>query len=179
MNIMHTDLIDCFIIKQEEFLDERGVFFETFQQSKFESQVSQPINFVQDNFSRSKKNVLRGMHFQKTKPQGKLVRVSFGSVYDVAIDLRKNSKTFKKWIGIELNDSNNLQMYIPPGFAHGFLTLSDIAHFEYKCTEYYSPNDEKSLRWDDPEINILWPNSNDLIISEKDMQAPFFKDLSF
>lgn len=177
MKIIETKLSDCLIIKNEEFKDDRGIFFETFQQSKFQSAVSPSIEFVQDNFSRSKKNVLRGMHFQRKKPQGKLVRVSLGSVYDVAIDLRKTSKTFKKWVGVELNDVNNLQLYIPPGFAHGFLTLSDIAHFEYKCSEYYFPEDEGSLRWDDPDIDISWPYKDSLIISEKDMNAPFFKDL--
>ena len=122
MKIINTDLPDCFIIEHEEFRDERGIFFETFQQKKFQSNIPSSLNFVQDNFSKSKKNVLRGMHYQKTKPQGKLVRVSLGSVFDVAIDLRRSSRTFKKWIGIELNDVNNLQLYIPPGFAHGFLS---------------------------------------------------------
>jgi len=178
MKIINTDLLDCFIIEPKEYRDERGVFFETFQQKKFQSNISSSLNFVQDNFSKSKKDVLRGMHYQRTKPQGKLVRVSLGSVFDVAVDLRRTSKTFKKWFGIELNDVNNLQLYIPPGFAHGFLTLSDVAHFEYKCTEYYFPEDEGSMRWNDPEINISWPNFEDLIISDKDMQAPFFSDLS-
>ena len=119
------------------------------------------------------------MHFQKTKPQGKLVRVTLGCVFDVAVDLRKDSKTYKSWVGLELSEKNNLQLYIPPGCAHGFLTLSEKANFEYKCTEYYFPEDEGCLRWDDPDINISWPASKNLIISKKDRDSSFFKDIAF
>lgn len=179
MKIVNTDISGCVIIEPEIYKDDRGFFFETFQQSQFHSKVSPSIKFVQDNFSQSKKNVLRGMHFQKTKPQGKLVRVTLGCVFDVAVDLRKDSKTYKSWVGLELSEKNNLQLYIPPGCAHGFLTLSEKANFEYKCTEYYFPEDEGCLRWDDPDINISWPASKNLIISKKDRDSSFFKDIAF
>ena len=126
--------------------------------------------FVQDNYSRSSKSVLRGLHFQKKKPQGKLVRVVRGEVYDVAIDIRPDSQTFGEWEAVILSDENKKQFWIPPGFAHGFLVLSDIADFEYKCTDYYDPSDEGSILWNDPDLNISWPIENP-ILSKKDLNA--------
>ena len=125
------------------------------------------LNFVQDNHSQSQKNVLRGLHFQKENPQGKLVRVVRGEVFDVAVDIRKDSSTYGKWVGVILSEDNKSQLWIPPGLAHGFLVMSDIADFEYKCTNYYDPNSERCLLWNDPTVNINWPISTP-ILSEKD-----------
>ncbi|WP_097421948.1 dTDP-4-dehydrorhamnose 3,5-epimerase, partial [Escherichia coli] len=134
------------------------------------------FDFVQDNYSRSSKNVLRGLHFQKTKPQGKLVRVVRGEVFDVAVDIRKESPNYGQWIGVLLSEMNKKQFWVPPGFAHGFVVLSEMADFEYKCTEYYDPEDECCLLWNDPELNIQWPLSNP-ILSDKDMKGCLLKEL--
>ena len=144
------------VIEPTVFPDERGYFVETYNQKDME-EAGLNMNFVQDNQSMSVKGVLRGLHFQKQFPQGKLVRAIRGSVYDVAVDLRSDSKTFGKWYGIELTEENHKQFYIPQGFAHGFLVLSDIAEFCYKCTDFYHPGDEGGMAWNDPEIGITWP----------------------
>ena len=133
-------------------------------------------SFVQDNHSNSKKGILRGLHFQKNKPQGKLVRVVTGEVFDVAVDLRHDSITYGKWEGVFLSDKNKKQMWVPPGFAHGFLVISDYVDFEYKCSDYYDPSDEGCIRWNDPTININWP-TKDPILSDKDLNAPFLNDI--
>lgn len=159
------------VIEPTVFKDERGFFMETYNQNDFNEEGLDMV-FVQDNQSMSTKGVLRGLHFQKQYPQGKLVRVVRGTVFDVAVDLRKNSKTFGKWFGVELSAENKKQFYIPEGFAHGFLVLSDEAEFVYKCTDFYHPNDEGGLAWNDDEIGVEWPITEDmeLIISEKDQK---------
>ena len=165
------------IIEPMVFGDERGYFMETYNQNDMK-EAGLDMVFVQDNQSASKKGVLRGLHFQKKYPQGKLVRVVNGAVFDVAVDLRKGSKTYGEWYGVELSAENKKQFYIPEGFAHGFLVLSDYAEFCYKCTDFYHPNDEGGIKWDDPEIGIEWPmvvdgrlaDGSELIISDKDKQ---------
>ena len=176
MKIIKTKLNDCLVIEPDIFGDSRGFFLETFNLTKYESEIGINFNFVQDNHSRSSKGVLRGLHFQKTKPQGKLVRVVRGEVFDVAVDLRKESSSYGHYESIILSEENKKQFWVPPGFAHGFLVLSDIADFEYKCTDYYDPSDECGLKWDDPNIGIKWPKG-DILISEKDKNASFFGDL--
>jgi dTDP-4-dehydrorhamnose 3,5-epimerase len=154
------------------FNDDRGYLFESFRSSWLPG-----IEFVQDNHSRSTKGALRGLHYQHEHPQGKLVRVVRGEVYDVAVDIRASSPTFGQWIGRILSEQNNELFWIPPGFAHGFLVLSDEADFVYKCTDYYTPGDEYAIRWDDPDLAIDWPlDSITLNLSEKDTRAPFLKD---
>ena len=159
------------VIEPTVFKDERGFFMETYNQNDF-VEAGLDMVFVQDNQSMSTKGVLRGLHFQKNFPQGKLVRVVRGAVFDVAVDLRKSSATFGKWFGVELSAENKKQFYIPEGFAHGFLVLSDEAEFVYKCTDFYHPNDEGGLAWNDKEIGVEWPITEDmeLIISDKDQK---------
>ncbi|MDD6286557.1 dTDP-4-dehydrorhamnose 3,5-epimerase [Candidatus Methanosphaera massiliense] len=166
-----TSIEGVYIIENQVFGDERGYFMETYQKDLFD-EAGLEFNFVQDNQSRSKKGVLRGLHFQYTQPQGKLVRVIKGEVFDVAVDLRKDSPTYGKWEGVILSEENKKQFYIPEGFAHGFLVLSDIAEFTYKCTDFYNPGDEGGIKWDDPEIGIEWPmdDIDELILSEKDQK---------
>lgn len=176
VNITKTSLLDCVIIEPKVFGDERGFFLEAFHASRYADIAGIKLPFVQDNHSRSSKGVLRGLHFQKTKPQGKLVRVVKGEVFDVAVDIRKESNTFGKWEGIILSESNKKQFWVPPGFAHGFVVLSDIADFEYKCTDYYDPSDEGSILWSDPDLNIHWPLTNP-ILSNKDANANKLTDL--
>ena len=156
MEVIKTAIDGVFILEPRIFNDARGYFFESFSGREFEEKVCR-TTFVQDNESFSTYGVLRGLHFQKQFPQGKLVRAIRGSVYDVAVDLRSDSKTFGKWYGIELTEENHKQFYIPQGFAHGFLVLSDIAEFCYKCTDFYHPGDEGGMAWNDPEIGITWP----------------------
>ncbi len=164
-----------FVIEPTVFKDERGYFMETYNQNDFK-EAGLDMVFVQDNQSMSVKGVLRGLHFQKQHPQGKLVMVSLGEVFDVAVDIRKGSPTFGKWFGAILNQENQNQLWIPPGMAHGFVVLSDVAHFHYKCTDFYHPGDEGSIRWNDPTIGIDWPYKEEPVLSAKDQIAPFFKD---
>lgn len=178
MEVLKTKLEDCVIIKPKVFGDERGFFLETFQSLRYQNLAKITLPFVQDNYSRSSRGVLRGLHFQRKKPQGKLVRATRGSVYDVAVDMRQDSSTFGCWEGIILSEENKKQFWIPPGFAHGFVVISDIADFEYKCTDYYDPTDEGSILWNDPSLGIKWPITNP-ILSEKDAAAPFFKNIEF
>lgn len=175
MKVMSTAIPDVLTIEPMVFGDDRGFFFESFNEQAFYQATGLAIDFVQDNHSKSAKNVLRGLHYQLApKAQGKLVRVVQGKVFDVAVDLRKSSKTFGKWVGEILSAENKKQLWIPPGFAHGFLTLSDYAEFLYKTSDYYSPEHERCIRWDDPEIGIEWPSGVAPILSVKDMQArPF------
>lgn len=178
MNVIDTKLSGCKIIEPKVFGDERGFFLETFQAKRYKDLLNIDCSFVQDNHSRSTKGVLRGLHFQKNKPQGKLVRVVRGEVFDVAVDIRKDSSTFGEWVGVLLSESNKKQFWLPPGFAHGFVVLSDIADFEYKCTDYYDPTDEGAIFWNDPSLNISWPIENSLIkVSGKDSSAPLLKEL--
>ena len=175
MNIINTKLSDCIIIEPKVYGDDRGFFLETFQTERYAT-AGITLPFVQDNHSRSSKGVLRGLHFQKTKPQGKLVRVVRGKVYDVAVDIRLGSPTYGRWEAVVLSEDNKKQFWVPPGFAHGFVVISDSADFEYKCTDYYDPSDEGSLLWSDPDLNIPWPIDNP-ILSEKDAQAPLLANL--
>jgi len=176
MNVVKTKLHDCVIIEPKVFGDERGFFLETFQAERYADLAGITLSFVQDNHSRSSKAVLRGLHYQKTKPQGKLVRVVRGEVYDVAVDIRQGSPTFSQWEGVILSEENKRQFWVPPGFAHGFLVLSDTADFEYKCTDYYDPSDEGSILWNDSDLNIPWPIDNPLL-SNKDASADRLRHL--
>jgi dTDP-4-dehydrorhamnose 3,5-epimerase len=174
MNIIKTKLDGAFIIEPKVFGDDRGFFMETFHSDRYR-EAGIDITFVQDNHSRSSEGVLRGLHFQKTKPQGKLVRVVRGEVFDVAVDIRKGSVTFGQWEGVILSEENKRQFYVPPGFAHGFVTLSETADFEYKCTDYYDPSDEGAIRWNDPDIAVEWPIAVPKL-SDKDKTASLFKE---
>lgn len=157
--------------------DERGFFFESYRQDGFESEVSDAPGFVQDNHSRSARGVLRGLHYQlEPVAQGKLVRVVNGSVFDVAVDIRRSSPTFGEWFGLELSADNYRQLWVPPGFAHGFVALTEFADLMYKVTAYYSPHHDRSIRWNDPEISIEWPLDQDPILSDKDAAAPYLAD---
>ena len=176
MKISNSKLEGCVIIEPRIFGDERGFFLETFQAVRYEQEAGIDLPFVQDNYSRSARGVLRGLHFQKTKPQGKLVRVVRGEVYDVAVDIRKGSATFGEWEGVILSEENKKQFWMPPGFAHGFVVLSDTADFEYKCTDYYDPSDEGSILWSDPDLDIPWPIANP-VLSTKDESAKRLVDL--
>ena len=176
MKVIETSICGCVIIEPTVFGDERGFFLETFHAARYAESAGIDLPFVQDNHSRSSKGVLRGLHFQKTKPQGKLVRVVRGEVYDVAVDIRANSKTFGKWEAVILSEHNKLQFWVPPGFAHGFVVLSDIADFEYKCTDFYDSTDEGSILWSDPDLGIQWPVQNP-IVSAKDAVAKQLADL--
>jgi dTDP-4-dehydrorhamnose 3,5-epimerase len=176
VKVIETTLNDCLIIEPIVFGDERGFFTETFHVSRYAELVGISTPFFQDNHSRSSKGVLRGLHFQKTKPQGKLVRVVRGEVFDVAVDLRKHSTTFGQWEAVILSEENRKQLWIPEGFAHGFLVLSEIADFEYKCTDYYDSSDEASVLWCDTDLDILWPIENP-ILSTKDKNAKRLVDL--
>ncbi len=177
MQFVATGLPDVIKIVPVVHRDERGYFMETWQARCF-SEAGINAEFVQDNFSRSSKGTLRGLHHQIKQPQGKLVRVVSGEVFDVAVDLRKSSATFGQWVGEILSAENKHQLWVPPGFGHGFLVLSEIAEFEYKCTDYYAPEYERSVRWNDPEIGIDWPlaASEQPVLSEKDAAAPLMID---
>ncbi len=168
MNLIKTDIPDVLIIEPKVFGDERGFFFESFNQNTWEQATGVKLPFVQDNHSRSAKGVLRGLHYQIKQPQGKLVRVVAGEVFDVAVDIRKGSKTFGKWVGVNLSAENKRQLWVPPGLAHGFLVLSDTAEFLYKTTDYYAPAYERSIAWNDPELGIAWPLEGQPILAEKD-----------
>jgi len=177
MKVIKTNLEGCVVIEPKVFGDDRGFFLETFQSERYANLAGITLPFVQDNHSRSTYGVLRGLHFQKTKPQGKLVRVVKGKVYDVAVDLRRGSDTFGQWEAVVLSEENKRQFWVPPGFAHGFLVLSDIADFEYKCSDYYDPLDEGSILWNDPKLDISWPIEKPLL-SDKDNRAPLLNDLN-
>jgi dTDP-4-dehydrorhamnose 3,5-epimerase len=167
---------DVFLFEPKVFGDERGFFFESFNQAKFEAAIGRPVSFVQDNHSRSAQNVLRGLHYQIQQPQGKLVRVVQGEVFDVAVDLRKSSPTFGQWVGEILSAENKRQMWVPEGFAHGFVVLSDSAEFLYKTTDYYAPEHERSVAWNDPGIAIQWPIGGEPVLSAKDQQGKSLAD---
>ncbi|WP_048190917.1 dTDP-4-dehydrorhamnose 3,5-epimerase [Methanobacterium sp. SMA-27] len=174
---LKTFIEGVYVIEPTVFGDERGYFMETYHAKEFED-AGIAATFVQDNQSKSQKGVLRGLHFQYTHPQGKLVRVIKGEVFDVAVDLRKNSSTYGKWTGIILSDKNKKQFYIPEGFAHGFVVLSDEAEFTYKCTNFYDADDEGGILWNDPDIDIEWPveDINEIMLSDKDKQLKTLKE---
>lgn len=176
MKVINTKLEGCVVIEPKVFGDNRGFFLESFHSDRYKDEAGISLSFCQDNHSRSAKGVLRGLHFQKNKPQGKLVRVVRGEVYDVAVDIRKDSSTFGQWEAVILSEENKKQFWVPPGFAHGFVVLSDAADFEYKCTDFYDASDEGSILWSDSSLGIPWPISNPLL-SEKDSNAPCLSDL--
>ncbi|NHV27404.1 dTDP-4-dehydrorhamnose 3,5-epimerase [Burkholderia sp. D-99] len=174
MNIVETNIPDLKIIEPRVFGDERGFFFESFNQNKFVEAIGRDAAFVQDNHSKSAKNVLRGLHYQIQHTQAKLVRVVSGEVFDVAVDLRRSSPTFGQWVGVTLSAENNRQLWIPEGFAHGFVVTSSSAEFLYKTTDYWYPEYEKTILWNDPQLNIDWPLGDTPVVSTKDQQGvPF------
>ncbi|RZI90654.1 MAG: dTDP-4-dehydrorhamnose 3,5-epimerase [Pseudomonas sp.] len=177
MNVIATDIPDVLIIEPKLFGDSRGFFFESFNERAFKEQTGVSINFVQDNHSRSQKNVLRGLHYQVENPQGKLVRVVQGEVLDVAVDVRIDSPTFGRWVATRLSAESHRQFWIPPGLAHGFLVLSESADFLYKTTDYFNPTAERCIRWDDPDLAIDWGLIEAPLLSAKDQQGLSFREL--
>ena len=176
MIITPTSIPDVIILEPKVFGDNRGFFFESFNQQAFNKAIGQEVQFVQDNHSRSAKNVLRGLHYQIQQPQGKLVRVIQGAVFDVAVDIRKSQTTFGKWTGVELSEENHRQLWVPAGFAHGFLVLTDSAEFLYKTTDYYAPEFERCIAWNDPSIDVHWPIEDGPQLSGKDQQGVLLKE---
>jgi len=168
IKVTPTTIPEVLIIEPQVFGDERGFFLESYNHRKFCEAIGRDVTFVQDNHSRSRRGVLRGLHYQIKQPQAKLVRCVAGEVFDVAVDLRKSSATFGKWVGIHLSAENHKQLWIPEGFAHGFLVLSESADFLYKATDYYAPEHERCILWDDPELAIKWPGVGEPLVSEKD-----------
>jgi len=179
MNIIKTNLPDVLIIEPRVFGDARGFFYESFNQKVWQEKTGIKETFVQDNHSRSEKNVLRGLHYQIQQPQGKLVRVVRGAVFDVAVDIRKSSPTFGRWTGAELSEENKRQLWIPQGFAHGFLVLSDAAEFLYKTTDYWAPEYERTIAWNDPDLAVAWPLQTPPILSAKDAKGTLFKEAEY
>lgn len=177
MKVTDTRIADVKIIQPKVFGDERGFFLETFENKRYQEMLNIDYDFVQDNHSRSSYGVLRGLHFQTKHAQGKLVRVVRGKVFDVAVDIRKDSPTYGQWEGVILSEENKTQFWIPPGLAHGFVVLSDIADFEYKCTDYYTPGFEGCLAWNDPDVNIEWPIDFEPLLSHKDLKGSFLEGL--
>ena len=168
---------DVYLIEPQMFGDDRGFFFESFNHAKFEAAIGREVGFVQDNHSMSARGVLRGLHFQDPNPQGKLVRVTQGEVFDVAVDIRQGSPTFGRWVGEFLSAENKRQLWIPEGLAHGFLVMSDTAEFLYKTTDYYAPSSEGCLRWDDPTLAIKWPLDGTPALSSKDQNGLLFSEM--
>lgn len=178
MNIIKTEIPDVLIIEPKVFGDDRGFFFESFSQKAFEDAVGREVNFVQDNHSKSTQGVLRGLHYQlEPHAQGKLVRCVVGEVFDVAVDIRKSSPTFGKWVGVNLSAENKRQLWIPEGFAHGFLVLSEVAEFVYKTTNYYHPESDRGIIWNDDDVNIKWPFINNIKLSDKDLKQKKLQEL--
>ena len=176
MNVIPTAIPDVLIIEPKVFGDERGFFFESFNQEQWQEQTGLSTVFVQDNHSRSVRNVLRGLHYQIKQPQGKLVRAVIGEVFDVAVDLRRRSKTFGEWVGVRLSAENKRQLWVPEGFAHGFVVLSEVAEFLYMTTNYYAPEHERAIVWNDQDLAIAWPHEGEVLLSVKDEVAPAFCD---
>lgn len=179
MNVVATALPEVLILEPKVFGDARGFFFESFNQRAFNAATGLDANFVQDNHSRSVKGVLRGLHYQTQQPQGKLVRVVRGSVFDVAVDIRKSSSQFGHWVGVELSEDNHRQLWVPPGFAHGFIVTSDSADFLYKTTDYYAPAFERCIAWNDPGLAIAWPVEGNAqpLVSAKDQAGALLENL--
>lgn len=176
MKALPQTLPDVLLLEPRVFNDARGFFFESFNERAFQAATGLQRHFVQDNHSCSAKGVLRGLHYQLERPQGKLVRVCAGEIFDVAVDVRRDSPTFGQWVGTRLSAANKLQLWIPEGYAHGFLALSDSAEVLYRTTEYYAPDLERCIRWDDPDLSIAWPCSQAPVLSEKDSLGAFLKD---
>lgn len=175
MSIVHTKIPEVIQIKPQVFADDRGFFFESYNHQRFAQETGIIANFVQDNHSCSKQNVLRGLHYQIQQPQGKLIRCVVGTIFDVAVDIRKSSATFGKWVSYELSAENKYLMWIPPGFAHGFLVLSEIAEVLYKTTDYYAPQGDRTILWNDPDLAIDWPVNATPILSAKDQAGKSLK----
>lgn len=176
MNVIETRVKGVKLVQPTVFGDQRGFFLETFQKDRYQKLLDIDLEFVQDNHSRSSQGVLRGLHFQTAHPQGKLVRVVRGEVFDVVVDIRPDSPTFRQWVGVTLSEANKNQLWVPPGLAHGFVVISEFADFEYKCTDYYDPANEGCLIWNDPEIGIEWPVAEPKL-SAKDQQGKAFSEL--
>ncbi|WP_431226315.1 dTDP-4-dehydrorhamnose 3,5-epimerase [Burkholderia contaminans] len=179
MNVIETAIPDVKIFEPKVFGDSRGFFFESFNQQVFEAAVGRPVVFVQDNHSKSAKHVVRGLHYQIHHAQGKLVRVVAGEVFDVAVDIRRASPTFGQWVGVTLSAENKRQLWVPEGFAHGFVVTSESAEFLYKTTDYWYPDAERAIRWDDPAVAIEWPVEGEAIVSAKDAAASAFADAEY
>ncbi|MEX2367008.1 MAG: dTDP-4-dehydrorhamnose 3,5-epimerase [Pseudohongiellaceae bacterium] len=175
MKFIPSRLADVIIIEPEVHGDHRGFFMETWRAEAF-ARAGIDLDFVQDNHSKSKQGILRGLHYQLQQAQGKLIRVVAGEIYDVAVDIRKESPDFGKWVGVTLSADNKRSLWVPPGFAHGFYVSSEFAEVTYRCTDYYAPEYERSLRWDDPTLNIDWPVRGEVILSDKDKNAPLLAD---
>ena len=176
MDILNTDIPEVKIIEPSVFGDARGFFFESFNEQKFQAATQVNLPFVQDNHSHSSKGVLRGLHYQIERAQGKLVRVVSGAVIDVAVDLRRSSPTFKQWVAVELSADNHRQLWVPPGFGHGFVVISETADFLYKTTDYWFKEHERAVRWDDPTLAVDWGYTGEVSLSAKDMDAPYLTD---
>jgi len=176
MKVTRTEITDVLILEPKVFGDARGFFLESYNEKVFREATGLALDFVQDNHSRSGRGVLRGLHYQLKQPQGKLVRVVRGAVFDVAVDVRRSSPTFGKWVGTELTEDNHRQFWVPPGFAHGFVVLSETADFLYKTTDYYAPAHERCIVWNDPEIGIEWPFGGTPLVSEKDAKGLRWQD---
>jgi dTDP-4-dehydrorhamnose 3,5-epimerase len=174
---IRTAIPDVVVVEPQVFGDARGFFFESWNRRAFAAAVGRDVDFVQDNHSASARNVLRGMHYQLRQPQGKLVRVVSGEVFDVAVDMRRSSPTFGRWVGERLSAANRRMLWVPEGFAHGFLVLSDMAEFLYKTTDYYAPEHERTLLWNDPRVGIEWPLSGEPVLKPRDASAPPFEQL--
>jgi dTDP-4-dehydrorhamnose 3,5-epimerase len=174
VKITRTDISDVVIVDPTAFEDERGFFFESFNQRRFTEAIGRDVTFVQDNHSRSARGVLRGLHYQIRQAQGKLVRVAAGEVFDVAVDIRKSSPTFGQWVGVHLSAENKRQLWVPEGFAHGFVVVSEFADFLYKTTDYWAPDCERVIIWNDPQIGIKWPIDQEPRLAPKDRAAPTF-----
>ena len=171
MKATPTAIPDVLVIEPKVFSDARGFFFESFNQKAFNAAIGQAVTFVQDNYSRSSRGVLRGLHYQVQQPQGKLVRVVRGAVFDVVVDIRQGSTTYGEWVGVELSEDKHQQLWVPPGFAHGFVVLSESAEFLYKTTDYWYPVHERSLSWDDHTVGIVWPMTGQPLLAAKDAAA--------
>jgi dTDP-4-dehydrorhamnose 3,5-epimerase len=180
MEFEPTEIPDVVLIRPKVFGDPRGFFFESWEERKFAA-AGLDMKFVQDNHSRSARNILRGLHYQIGQPQGKLVRVATGAVYDVAVDIRRSSPTFGRWVGVTLSEENRHMLWVPPGFAHGFLVLSESADFLYRCTDFYAPPQERAIQWNDPDLNIAWPLPAGVapVLSAKDAVAVRFRDAEY
>lgn len=176
MNVTPTEIPDVLVVEPRVFGDDRGFFFESYNQQAFVDKAGINLPFVQDNHSRSAKNVLRGLHYQIEQAQGKLVRAVAGSIYDVAVDIRRSSPTYGQWVGHLLTAENKHQLWVPPGFAHGFLVVSEMAEVLYKTTDFYAPQYERSIRWDDPDLSINWPISQTPLLSQKDAAGQSLKE---
>lgn len=177
MTIIETAIPEVLIVEPKVFGDERGFFYESFNQQAWQAATGLQTNFVQDNHSRSIKGVLRGLHYQVQQPQGKLLRVVVGEVFDVAVDIRKGSATYGQWVGVHLSAENKRQFWVPEGFAHGFLVLSEVAEFLYKTTDYYAPEHERAIIWNDPDLAIAWPIVGEPTLSAKDAAARAFREV--